>query len=261
MFCIINQILAPLRSQNSETSEMLSQLLFGEFALVLEKQEKWLKVCNYADDYEGWIDRKMVEEVENFEISSLLNSHKKQVQSAFTIAENCSDSAEKLLLPGGSIIHDLDEKGVFRFRNKSYVVAKPADVDGKYPISGERILTLAKQYLNAPYLWGGKSIFGIDCSGLVQLVYSICGIQLPRDASQQVNQGKIVNFLSESETGDLAFFENKEGEIIHVGILINTRQIIHASACVKIENIDNEGIFSNEKQAYSHRLRVIKRIL
>jgi hypothetical protein len=261
MFCIVNQILAPLRNQNAETSEMVSQLLFGEIAIVLEKQENRLKVCNYADSYEGWIDRKMVEILDDNEIVRLLRQPKKVVRSAYAFAKNMDNVTEKMIFPGGAVIRFIDGKNVFKFQNACYIFENEGDLVDEMKPEGGIVLDLAKQYLNAPYLWGGKSAFGVDCSGLVQLVFSICGIQLPRDASQQVDNGSIVNFLSEAQAGDLAFFENEDGRIIHVGILINNHSIIHASGRVKIDRIDNEGIFSSEKQDYSHRLRLIKRIL
>ncbi|MPN27215.1 hypothetical protein SDC9_174643 [bioreactor metagenome] len=128
-------------------------------------------------------------------------------------------------------------------------------------INGANILKIATMYLNAPYLWGGKSLLGIDCSGLVQVVFSICGIQLPRDASQQVEKGDLVNFLGEAQQGDLAFFDNEAGNITHVGILLDATRIIHASGWVKIEKIDNHGIISSQTGEYTHKLKVIKRLI
>ncbi|MNL48577.1 Gamma-D-glutamyl-L-lysine endopeptidase [compost metagenome] len=121
--------------------------------------------------------------------------------------------------------------------------------------------SLFKMFLNAPYLWGGRSILGIDCSGFTQVCYKILGIKLKRDAYQQADQGELVSFINEGKLGDLAFFDNAEGRITHVGILINSHQIIHASGRVRIDSIDHQGIFNEETQQYSHKLRIIKRIL
>ena len=116
-------------------------------------------------------------------------------------------------------------------------------------------------YINSPYLWGGRSPFGIDCSGFVQLVYRMNGIQLPRDASDQAKIGQTLSFIEEAEEGDLAFFDNNEGDIIHVGIMLEDNRIIHASGKVRIDKIDHQGIYNVDTKQYSHRLRIIKAII
>lgn len=253
---IVELSLVPLRTNNSEKSEMCSQLLFGERVEILEVQEKWLRVRNYADNYEGWIDRKMIRLLSEEEKDKLLTADLKYIQ--LPLSECGNDVSEKTLLPGGSVIPFFNGKE-YQFTEK-LVHLNHADVVAENA-NEERIISLAKQYLNAPYLWGGKTILGIDCSGLVQVVFRMCNIQLPRDASQQVQCGKTVDFLSEVRTGDLAFFENAEGSIIHVGILLNSHQIIHASGCVKIETIDSQGIISSQTGEYTHTLRIIKRMI
>ena len=118
---------------------------------------------------------------------------------------------------------------------------------------------VARLYLNTPYLWGGRTPFGIDCSGFVQMVYRFAGIQLPRDASLQVKGGVSLGFIDEAQPGDLAFFESEEGAIVHVGILTGNRRIIHASGTVRVDPIDHHGIFNMQANGYSHRLRIVKR--
>jgi cell wall-associated NlpC family hydrolase len=124
----------------------------------------------------------------------------------------------------------------------------------------ENLLNIAEPYLNTAYLWGGKSIFGIDCSGFVQQVYKMLGIVLPRDAYQQATVGESVGFLEEVQLGDLAYFDNAERRITHVGIMLNSHQIIHASGKVRIDNIDNMGIVNSDTELRTHQLRMIKRI-
>lgn len=126
-------------------------------------------------------------------------------------------------------------------------------------ITPKIIKQVAYKFLNTSYLWGGKSVFGIDCSGFTQMTYKFINKQLPRDASQQAEKGDIVNFLQQANCGDLAFFDNEEGQIIHVGILLNQHEIIHSSGKVRIDKIDNQGIVNSETKQQTHRLRIIKR--
>ena len=116
-------------------------------------------------------------------------------------------------------------------------------------------------YLNSPYLWGGRSPFGIDCSGFTQMVFKLNGIKLPRDAYEQAEIGKTLNFIEETQKGDLAFFDNEEGKIIHTGIIIDKNKIIHSSGKVRIDNLDHYGIFNAETGKYSHNLRLIKKVV
>lgn len=253
MYGIILLPLVPMRFTAAENSEMVSQLLYGETIEVLEQQNNWLHICNLADNYTGWVDKKTIKIITQDQFDIICNTESYPISTP-TLSCFIENNKQKILLPGGGII-----------RKKLYLDGVDElnliQNDGKNEtINSKSIVEIAKQYLNAPYLWGGKSIFGIDCSGLVQLVHSIAGISLPRDASQQVELGQTIDFLDEALEGDLAFFENKEGKITHVGILINKTQIIHASGWVKVERIDIHGIISNTTNEYSHKLRVIKRL-
>lgn len=237
----------PVRATPVHTSEMVSQLLYGEHFTVLGQQGEWIRIRIAFDGYEGWISGKQFIPLteENYQF---LENH--PLSFSGDLIEFSSDAEDRLIpiLLGSHVsacpllVHQFE--GAVR--------------TGKS--DREALVETASLYLNTPYLWGGKSPFGVDCSGFTQMVYKINGYSLLRDASQQAQQGEVLNFIEEAEVGDLAFFDNEEGKIVHVGILLGDNRIIHASGKVRIDGIDHTGIFNAEMRTHSHRLRVIKKI-
>ena len=254
--CLLSII--PLRREPADISEMVTQIQFGELVTLNQKQDNWLNVRNVFDSYEGWVDEKQIEIVDEQEFNRL-----NKIAPAYStdLAEIVLDKYNKMAIPVlfGSAFYELNDKEftiakrLFHFSGQ---VSSPKSI-----INAASILEDAMLFLNAPYLWGGKSPFGIDCSGFTQNVYKVHGIELLRDASQQATQGETISLFAESLPGDLLFFDNSEGEIVHVGILMNSQKIIHASGQVRVDAVDHQGIYNKDLKRYTHNLRLIKRIL
>lgn len=253
--CPLAQI--PVRSEPSERSEMVTQILFGETFNILEEKGNWLLVRIHIDNYEGWIDRKQALPVTE-EFIGKMKSGSSHIITDKTAVCYCKNDSTYLLLGKGSQL-PLSTGSIFHLGHKTYTtISKTKAIPKK--LSTAKIAAMAIDYVNAPYLWGGRSIMGVDCSGLVQIVYHMCGRDLPRDSSQQALVGKAIDFVDEAQPGDLAFFDNPAGEIIHVGIITEPGKILHASGHVKIDKIDHNGIYSLELGTYTHSLRIIKRL-
>ncbi len=245
----------PLRSAPDEKSEMATQLLFGDVVHVLEKWKNWARVHCFFDDYVGWIDNKTLHFIYDFDEASYFD----QPVASKPINIATDDKGHTWLIPAGSTLPDYNpETASFRFDNLTFTLKEKIEC---YEPTKENVVELAQQFLHSPYLWGGKTALGIDCSGLTQVVYKIVGKNILRDASQQVFQGKTVSFVDEALPGDLMFFDNDEGKIVPVGIYMGNKSIIHASGLVRIDSVDNYGIFRKEINSYSNKLRVIKRLL
>lgn len=251
--CLLN--IVPLRKEASDKSEMISQILFGERFQILEKNQKWSLIRLANDLYEGWIDNKQFELITE-KLYNQISKLPPIYAAEFIDFIKLKNSQLSILSMGASLT--LLKESVLSI-NQHQFEYDGATYKGILPKSS--IVNIALMYLNTPYLWGGKSPFGIDCSGLTQMVYKVCGYQLNRDASQQAMQGITLNFLEESEPGDLAFFDNEAGTITHVGILMGNEQIIHASGKVRIDFIDHSGIFNQETKQHTHKLRLLKRII
>lgn len=253
MYGICNLAIIPLRNEPNDRSEQVSQVLFGEHFEITEQQKQWLKIRLHFDQYEGWIDSKqcqIISESDYHELSSV-----SQILNNDLVEYISNDSNVLIPIPLGATLSFLELENI----NKLNYQFEGIKVTGVKP-KGELIRT-AFMYLNAPYLWGGKTPFGIDCSGFSQMVYKLNGYSILRDASEQAMQGEALSFIEESEPGDLAFFDNEEGKIIHVGIIMNDNYIIHASGKVRIDRLDHLGIYNAETNRHTHKLRVIKKII
>lgn len=253
MFGICNLANIPLRAEATDRSEIVSQVLFGEHFRVLEQEKQWTRIRLQFDDYEGWIDTKQYQPISEAEYNQL---------STDAIILN-SDLVEYVSAPN-NLLMPIPLGSSLSFLNHTEINKENFDFEGM-KISGikpkSNLVNTAFMYMNAPYLWGGKTPFGIDCSGFTQMVYKLNGHKLLRDASQQATQGEALSFIEESEPGDLAFFDNEEGRIIHVGIIMDDNYIIHASGKVRVDRLDHLGIFNAEINRHTHKLRVIKKII
>lgn len=253
MFAICNLAIVPLRSEPSDRSELVTQVLFGEPFTILEQQKNWSKIELAFDNYQGWIDNKQHQTISASDFLQLKNAPRKV---AGDLIEYITDKKNNLLpITLGSDLSFLAfpsiniDGFVFEGNLNSGVQAKV------------NLLKTAFLYLNAPYLWGGKTPFGIDCSGFSQMVYRLNGYLIPRDASQQALIGEPLSFIEESEVGDLAFFDNEEGNIIHVGMIMENNYIIHAHGKVRIDRLDHLGILNIDSGRHTHKLRVIRKII
>lgn len=234
---ICNLSVIPIRKEASHTSEMVSQLLYNEMYEVLDEKPGWKLIRVISDQYEGWIQG-----IQHQAISEQ-KFHELQAQMPYIVDQPVLDYQGRRLSMGT-------------------VLFEP--VPGTMTLPGRFVpammIEFAQKFIDVPYLWGGRSIFGIDCSGFVQLCARAAGKLLPRDASEQVKIGDFVYFLPEIQPGDLAFFGNEDGNIVHVGMMLDNERILHASGKIRIDYLDQTGIFNKERNEHTHRLQVIKRI-
>lgn len=242
-FCKVS--IAPLRAEKRDASEMVSQLLFGEPIEILDTENSWLKIQSLVDGYIGFLDPKQVISLSFKEVNRWLDNYQ--------IEQN---QLSQIQTPWGnqwiSCGSYTSESEVFTIGNFQFNRLNSP------PTNKISIIDRTNFFLNTPYLWGGKSTFGIDCSGFTQLVFQLDNIKLPRDAYQQEEMGSEVLF-EDREPGDLAFFSNAQGKVIHVGFVLDQNQLIHASGLVRKDELKSDGIYSSINGMKTHNLHSIKR--
>ena len=237
IYGICNLSAIALRKEARHSSEMVSQLLYNETYTVLDKVQEFMLVQTHLDHYEGWIQAKQFCEISEEELNAL--------------------KGKKTYLINKALV---EYKGKYLTLGTPIYEPHPDAIEMPSEFHPERMVDYAQLLLDAPYLWGGRTAMGIDCSGLVQVCARMAGLLLPRDASQQIGCGELVYFLQETQPGDLAFFGEEDGHITHVGIILGNEQIIHCSGQVRIDYLDQTGIFNKERNEHTHRMQVIKRM-
>jgi gamma-D-glutamyl-L-lysine dipeptidyl-peptidase len=251
-YAVVSVPAAPVRRKPMHRKEMVNQLLFGETVKVLKTRgDLWVKIRSLHDNYEGWMNNSMLEAMDEKTATT------RSIYATSDLLNTISIGDKKMSIPVSSSL-PFFEKGKGKLAGLEYSFAGSFFKTDEQVPSAELIKNLTTQWLNAPYLWGGRTPLGVDCSGFVQVIYKLMGIDLPRDAWQQAQEGKAVKKISEAQTGDLAFFDNKE-EIVHVGIMLNATEVIHSAGKVRIDKVDKKGIDNANTITPNRRLRAIRR--
>lgn len=249
-FVICTVPAAPVRTEPSHRSEMSNQLLFGDTMEVLEEKGEWLRIKSTYDQYEGWITWHLINEIPEALARQEVFYYASGLTNPITLPSSL------LHAPMGSALvgYDAETRLLWNEEYKYHGTFK----DIRQSFDQDLLVRSAHAWLNAPYLWGGKTLMGVDCSGFVQTLFKLAGIRLWRDAYQQAEQGQAIT-LEEARLGDLAFFHNEAGRITHVALVWDPHHIIHASGRVRIDTLDREGIVSSTTGKRTHQLHSLRR--
>ncbi|HMQ46077.1 MAG TPA: NlpC/P60 family protein [Saprospiraceae bacterium] len=254
---ICSASVVPLRSGASHRSELASQLLFGELVEVLEKKGKqWVKVRCETDNFVAWVADNQLKPI----TPSEFDRYRKHFAFCLDLFQPILAQSYGIPITLGARLPDFD--GIrFALENSVYTFSGQAVFPRDIRNPAEFILKIARKYLFAPHFQGGRSPLGIDSAGLIQLLYSLVNIPLPRLVEQQVFLGRPVDFIDQVRPGDVAFFENRQGRIIHCGLILSAQEVLHAYGSVRIDPLDHFGIYNSEAGRYTHFLRVVRRFL
>ncbi len=247
----------PMRFEPGNTSVMISQLLFGEEFTLRERSGNWLSISLDFDGTEGWVSKELVE------LRELENGKEKAFEGPVCLASLPSTTildltlGQQRIIPAGAVWNSERNKSMLWYGHSFELLSGEGFIKPSHNTNPREI---GKRLVSLPHIPGGRSGFGFDGPGLVQFLCRMNRNNIPRYCQQQVELGSTINFMTEVKEGDLAFFDNEESDIIHVGMILDNGNILHSDTCVSIDLLDHHGIYSNEKGKYSHKLRVIKRI-
>lgn len=260
MVSIALHSVVPVRTEARESAEQSTQMLFGELCTILEQIPRWNRIKLLSDGQEGWVDAKMIapmntEEEKGYR-AALKDAAMVAMPMAYAVSEN---NGQTIPLTAGTRLTNYKD-GRFEVLGVGFRIDSSMVLTTPHELNQGNLLQTARFFINIPYLWGGKNALGMDCSGFTQVVMSLFGKSILRNAGEQVRQGFEVKKLKDVQAGDLVFFDHEDGKISHVGIAIDNNRVIHCSGRVKVEKLDETGIFSAEQGAYTHHLAAIRRL-
>lgn len=251
--------IVPVRKEAAESAEQITQMLFGETCTILEQIPRWNRIKLDLDSQVGWVDAKMICPMKSEEYTSYREAYQQAAIVVFPLAYAVSENNNQTIpLTAGTRLNNYKD-GRFEMLGVGFRIDPSMVIEKPLELNQQNIMKTIRFFINTPYLWGGKNALGMDCSGFTQIIMSLFGKQLLRNASEQVTQGSLIPGFNKAQAGDLAFFSKQDGKINHVGIIVDSEVIVHCSGRVKVEKLDEIGIFNAELGDYSHHLVQIRR--